>query len=71
MVEFASDGLLRSMCFDLFKLVLGLELVMGIPLVKLGILLLEFPFRHILIFFCMTFKRHSLFMYQLLLLRSL
>ena len=35
-------------------------------------LLLKFPFRHVLIFLCMTFfRRHSLFMYRLLLLRRL
>ena len=35
-------------------------------------LLSKFPFRHVLIFLCITFfRRHSLFMYQLRLLRRL
>ena len=35
-------------------------------------LLLKFPFRHVLIFLCITFfRRHSLFMYRLCLLRRL
>ena len=35
-------------------------------------LLLKFPFRHVLIFLCITFfMRHSLFMYRLCLLRKL
>ena len=32
-------------------------------------LLSKFPFRHVLVSLCITFRRHSLFMYQLCLLR--
>ena len=75
-MDFASDGLLRSPCWDFFNLVLRLELVMGIPLVHRRdifhrninwpygdwMLLLKFPFGHVLIFLCITFfRRHSLF----------
>ena len=69
-----------------FNLVLRLELVMGIPLVHQRdvfhqninwsygdwMLLSKFPFRHVLIFLCITFfRRRSLFMYWLCLLRRL
>ena len=69
-----------------FNLVLRFVLVIGIPLVHRRdvfhrninwsygdwMLLSKFPFRHVLIVLCITFfRRHSLFMYRLRLLRRL
>ena len=80
LVEFASYGLLRTPWWDFFNLVLRLKLVMGIslghrwdvfdrninwPYVDWN-LLSKFPFRHVLVFLCITFfRRHSLFMDRL------